>query len=194
MGSFAALYIEASLGAAKALVEPWAHALGFGAAEAFDEPPRALGGFFIATKALGLVEHGNGWSQLAIQGFRMPRGGEVGLTTVEPLALLCPRRALLFVAQTTSDVYELGLFEAGRRLRYLSHADGQRLEDEGARLASETCDTFGSIGERPEEDERGPFDDAQEIAKALGVDLWADNRRGAGFLWRRRHFLSRWFS
>ena len=191
MSSFAALHLQGSESELLPWVDEWALTLGFGKRQAFAEPPTELQRFHLSVKMLALLTLNADWCILYLNGFTLPKRTPVGLESIEPLAARCPHRSLLFVAQTTSDCYELAAFDAGRKIRHLMYADGERSQDFGDRLPGESGNTFAPISDHDEEST--PMEDASAICSALGFELWGE-LRGPGHAWRRRGLLQRWLA
>jgi hypothetical protein len=190
MSSFAAFYMQGSESELLPGVDEWVLSLGFAKKRAFSAPPSELLRFHLGVHDFGFLTLNPEWCILYLNGFTLPGRVPVGLKALEPLAARCARRSLLFVAQTTSDCYELAAFDRARCVRHLMYADGARLEDTGERLPGEEGDTFAPISE--DEEQPSPMDDATAICRAQGFELWSD-LHGPGYIWGRRGLFARLF-
>jgi hypothetical protein len=79
------------------------------------------------------------------------------------------------LAQTTSDVYALGIFDAGHHLRTLEFGDGSWVKQEGSLLPFEKAPLGKNIAE-PGEDPYYVFEEASvsEYCKHYGLKFWTN--------------------
>lgn len=191
MGSIATLHIHAEDDEGLVVaVGAWLATHGFGAALRSDAVPSSLRACGVQADAVGLGRANAQWSIVGFNGLRL--GARVlDEDVVRPLADRLRSRVVLFTGQTTSDVYQLVVFDAGTCVRRIAVSDGECLVDEGEPLAGER---EGAFARADDDDDDAPtaLQDAAAIGAAMGFELWPDLPLVAPvFVWRRRGLLSR---
>lgn len=193
VGSFAALHVRCA--DPDRLVQPvgtWlARQRGFAGASYSQGPLDLLGDFRLRANAVALGRIGDAWSIVRFNGFSV--GGRfIDESVIRPLAAELHTRAVLFTAQTTSDVYQLVVMEGGTRLRSIL-ADADTCETTGEALPGEPAGGFTTTSDEGD-DPPGAMEVAEAVCAELGFALWPDPPMSGTFhVWKRRGLLARLF-
>ena len=197
MASFGALYILEAHDTS--LLEPighWLSAHGFGPAERVATVPSSFESFHLAADAAVLDRLNDDWHMLELNGFKLSRR-HLDTDVVRSLAERLGKRVVFFAGQTTSDAYQLVVFDGSVVLRSIMVGDGQCVDNEGARLPGERENAFSfdssSDDEEEDDDPPSPMDDLKAICAALGFALWEGPLSGPVHVWKRRSVMSRLF-
>lgn len=194
MGSFAALHIRADDTDRRVVpIGHWLASHGFGAVQRMDSAPASLQTFGSRADTVGLGRLNAAWSILVFNGIRVG-GRALDASVILPLAVRVASRVVFFAAQTTSDVYQLVVFDGGTCVRSVALSDGECLTNEGQRLPGERAEAFSMVtaNEDGVDDPPAPLRDAEVICSAMGFELWPNAPLpGAVHVWRRRGLFSR---
>jgi len=193
MGSFIALHVENCHDETLLqAVSAWLAPFGFEEAEPFEGIPEVLQKVrFSVANGVGVERLNDSWHILVINSFTLG-GVPVDEVAVRPLTERLAARAVLFSAQTTSDVYQLAVFDLGKCVRCIASSEGQLLKNIGPLLPGERRGAFSARSASHDEESPSEMEDATTICAALGFELWRTPPiRGPGHHWRRRGFLSR---
>lgn len=194
MASFIGLHLERCSDAdVLEVISDWLKPLGFGGAEPFQIVPASLNETRLrSADAVGCERLNDSW-HLVLFNSHLLGGASIDEVTLAPVSKRVPARLVLVAAQTTSDVYQLLVYDKGELLRASIHAGGQLIQNSGPPLPGEPPLLTDMDETEASEDPPSPLSIARDVCAACGFDLWRTPPiQGPGRIWKRRSLLARW--